>query len=201
MPGHGNSSPADQPTRQQLDELDELMERMLALPVDHPNEEGGRIDVRPGVSHLAVTPPASLGPAPAFYVTGMVGAPRKPEVSQPVRDPGEKIPGKHDSNRQSPATMGSNPSSTEAGTVFETSNLSASPLFRSRMAYAGWQAAWYLRPIVWSNRVYDAGTWWLGPPGRWLRGNRGRGLLGLAGLLLLIGALAWVAIDGLGWTW
>ena len=69
------------------------------------------------------------------------------------------------------------------------------------MSYVNWRVSWYLRPVVWCNRAYDAGTSWTGPLGQWLRGAQGRAVIGLMGLLLLIAAFAWVAIDGLGWTW
>jgi hypothetical protein len=38
--------------------------------------------------------------------------------------------------------------------------------------------------LLWSNRVFDRSTRWLGNPGRWLRSARGRTVLGWVGLVL-----------------
>jgi hypothetical protein len=61
--------------------------------------------------------------------------------------------------------------------------------------------AWPLRPLLWLNWAFDYAMSWLGPPGRWLCGSGGRALLGWGGLLLIAAALAWIALDGMGWTW
>jgi len=58
-----------------------------------------------------------------------------------------------------------------------------------------------LRPFLWVNVGFDRGTAWLGPVGHWLRAPGGRTLLGWTGLLLLAAALAWLALDGMAWTW
>jgi hypothetical protein len=58
--------------------------------------------------------------------------------------------------------------------------------------------AWWIRPLVWSNQVFDHITTWLGEPGEWLRGGSGRAVLGWTGLLLLAGALTWAVLVGLG---
>jgi hypothetical protein len=63
------------------------------------------------------------------------------------------------------------------------------------------RVGWPLRPLLWLNLAFDWSTTWLGPPGRWLRGPGGRAVLGWGGLLLLAAALAWVALDGMAWTW
>jgi hypothetical protein len=65
---------------------------------------------------------------------------------------------------------------------------------------AALQPGW-LRPLLWTNRAFDAGTIWLGPLGRWLRSPGGRAVLGWAGLGLLAGALGWLLVHELGWTW
>jgi hypothetical protein len=60
---------------------------------------------------------------------------------------------------------------------------------------------WPFRPLVWLNQAFDWSTAWLGPLGRWLRGPSGQALLGWSGLLMLAAALAWLALDTLGWSW
>jgi hypothetical protein len=58
-----------------------------------------------------------------------------------------------------------------------------------------------LLPLAWLNSLFDAAVLVFGPPGRWLRSPIGRSLLGYSGLLMLLGGLAWGALDFFGWTW
>jgi hypothetical protein len=59
----------------------------------------------------------------------------------------------------------------------------------------------WIQPLVWTNRAFDAGTRWLGPLGGCIRSPGGRAILGWAGLGLLAGALGWLGVHELGWTW
>ena len=58
----------------------------------------------------------------------------------------------------------------------------------------------WLLPLVWVNQVFDVGSYLLGPSGRWWRRPAGRTLLGWLGLVLLLGAVAWVAVEAKGLT-
>jgi hypothetical protein len=58
-----------------------------------------------------------------------------------------------------------------------------------------------LLPLVGVNRLFDGFVLFFGPFGRALRSPAGRNLLGYSGLLMLLGGLAWGALDYFGWTW
>ena len=154
----------DHPTKHQLDELDALMERMLALPVNQPED--------------------------------LVSMPRLPArpvktVSLPMVQPTFAVSETLEPKQVSKAT----PAPVLASAI--------KPV-RSQLqerAFAPRAVSFWLQPAVWCNRVYDAGTAMLGPPGRWLRGRKGRTMLGLTGLALITAALAWAAVDTWGWTW
>jgi hypothetical protein len=158
-------------TRQQLDELDALLRRMLAVPVNQLPEElltqaASAVAVPPTQAAASeppkkkIEPPAPARPAP-IPAHGKDGGPVGPTVTvaaPPITQPPE------------PAAI-----QEENG--------------------SGWFA-----PLIWSNQLFDATVAWLGPPGRWLRSDWGRFLLGWSGILLVIGALAWGLIDWVGWT-
>src|SRR5262245_63462643 len=88
------SRPADAPnaTRQMLDELDALMERMLTLPVNEPEEERTK-EKRPERPAMAATltmvetppPPPSAPPAPETKI--LVGRVTTPSYTAP-EEPG-----------------------------------------------------------------------------------------------------------------
>lgn len=170
------------PTRQQLDELDSLLQRMLALPVNQLEDDFGSSDPGPAVPLPApVAPPVVAGPtSPSASVS------RPPNPSPPP--PGEK--------RTEPADRPSQPApATEE----------ARPDIRRghghRLAPAGrLPAGRWVRPLVWGNRVFDRWAARLGRPGHWLRQPRGRTLLGWTGLLFLAAALTLVLLDWIGWA-
>ncbi len=264
--------PAGNPTRQLLDELDALMERMLELPVNQlgedlrkPAPETPRVvsaeeeeefrppadDPAPPVvglrqeparaplpSPAPAAPPREVPPAPTLRLTpttppaeeppGMSAAswervlPIRPWVDEPGErseepaEPGFVMPG--------PLPWGEEPRA--AGPVDLERIIPASPEVLEAIsprpepppaAPNPWPrvGAWagtasppaadpgpgWLRPVLAVNRAFDAGTAWLGAPGRWLRGPRGRALVGWTGLGLLAGAVVWVVLAEFGWTW
>jgi hypothetical protein len=182
------SSGLPSPTRQQLDELDALLQRMLALPVAPSAEADQPVDPPPatetsppvlisspageefGVRTLALihlrsagpeTPPQAIVPSPSRDETALVPTVPAPAPEQPVAE--EPVP------------------------------VSPAPERRP--------LPWGLRPVVWVNRGFDFCAGCLGAPGRWLRRPWGRTLLGLVGLLLLAGAVGWIVLDWMGWPW
>jgi hypothetical protein len=201
MPSSGQPphSTIDHPTRQQLDELDALMQRMLALPVD-PTEDPSDLHQQPQ-------------PRDSVVLSTSASSDCRPVAAKTESDP-----------LSSPPILGS--PSLSLATVessVESSRLSAAPAVN---VFAGLETArtltetiarpsvppaqdapllpmaWPLRPLLWLNLAFDYATGWLGPLGRWLRGPVGRGVLGWGGLLLLVAALAWIALlEGMGWTW
>lgn len=184
------------PTRQQLDDLQALMERMLALPVNQLEDDSG-----PVVAPLLEPGPVTLGP------DGTTLAPNEPTAwseGQPA------LPGLHEP-RADVATAGYRlsvvtPTGAEQAARGELGRQPPVPwkrtdgnAARDQWAREGWTAS-LLGPIIWCNRVYDRTLVRLGGPGRWLRGSAGRTLVGWLGLLCLAGALTLAILDALGWT-
>jgi hypothetical protein len=191
-----------QPTRQLLDELDSLMQRMLALPVERVGGEPGEA---PGPATAAATDeeerpvyrPPSLNemPAAANY--------RETEweedaPSDRLADRPQSLPSEQD------ASLPASPEVLAALHLPARQETSRRPIIPTTQPAADvpepLPAAW-LRALVRTNQVFDYGTTWLGGPGQWLRSDRGRALLGWVGLGLLAGAVAWLTLTGLGWTW
>jgi hypothetical protein len=55
------------------------------------------------------------------------------------------------------------------------------------------------QPLVWVNQFFDHGTDFLGPLGQGMRSEKGRTFLGLVGLVCLSLAGAWFLKDQMGW--
>jgi hypothetical protein len=242
-----------QPTRQLLDELDLLMQRMLALPVNQLEEE-----LRAATAVPPVPPPPLPKEGPIYRRLAVEDLPETPENAPAGRDQDTgKLPSTLHGRRDFPpgptllllsptspaaADLAREPDAEKeerarAGTVIREErpprsqeeeweqNLPAGPELmaaisqrsRAEQERAGLPGsrmgdrpnaslpepvvAPWLRPLVWSNQLFDQWTTKLGRPGHWLRGDGGRALLGWAGLGLLTGALAWLLAGGFGWTW
>jgi hypothetical protein len=247
-PPASGTEPASHPTRQLLDELDALMQRMLALPMNQLEEElrtmaedtsapptGDRLaGSEEEASHPA--PPADSGEAPRSWPAsadvpgaaradeaGEVAPPHAPLIAfQPLPATDQATPPTFPQESEPPqekpdsdwerllpagpevlAALGRPPvadqqSNTPEGVIAAeapSSSLDAQPGNLHQRHWSLW-----LRPVLWSNWVFDGVTRWLGPPGRWLRSPAGRALLGWVGLGLLAGAAAWLVAFGFGWT-
>ena len=213
------SSPL-QSTRQMLDELDALMERMLALPVGD-NEELAPLprDVRPSATvtasltmqddladdrwRAAEEPPSS---ATSLHEEEQVSA-----VEGDVCRVGEESPSTLTTHHPSPATPSSEsvaPSTKARESLAEAFEEQLPPplAINRPVQYVTTPArprvprgSPLLAPLVWANQSFDRCTSWLGPLGRGLRSNRGRTLLGIVGLVCLGAAGAgpfWIAWVG-----
>lgn len=208
------SKPAPDPlgnnTRQMLDELDTLMEKMLALPVNHL-EDGSPIyptaaaSAPVAVQEPVTTPPPYSGPtrpAPApnrssaQVLVGQLSvlhSPASAQASPDLESRGRKLA----------------PSSTQAGETWTGSpeddvlpplvQLPA-PMMESKLPAAA-RSAFRFHPLLWINQGFDLLTQRLGLVGSWLRSSRGRMMLGFLGLTLLALAAAWWLKDSMGWTW
>ena len=88
MPTPSRPISPDQPTRQQLDELDALMERMLALPVNQSGEFAGGQDGGTRVANAAAPLTGNARPESTFYVATTARTPAK--MNTP-REPGGVI--------------------------------------------------------------------------------------------------------------
>jgi hypothetical protein len=179
-------TPAPQPTRQQLDDLDALLQRMLALPVNPTDDmaaalaaphddqltppDGNMIVSDPGPPPAPPSAPRSIWlppsppkPIPLPLLNPVPAAERRPPVLPPPDRPMSPLAALAASRPPSPPLL--------------------------------------LRPVLWLNRQFDSLALGFGAPGRWLRRPAGRTLLGLIGLALLAAAAALVLIDRIGWTW
>ncbi len=176
---------APQPTRQQLDDLDALLQRMLALPVD-PSDEPAPPEPppepEPAYQDTLAAPPGNMivaDPLPVAMPSRPVLRPAPP-VPLPVLNP---LP---PAERRSP--------------VLPPPDQPRSPL-QALIASRPPQPPLVLRPILWLNRRFDGLAFGLGTPGRWLRRPVGRTALGILGLLLLAAAVVLALRDRIDWTW
>jgi hypothetical protein len=164
----------DQPSREQLDELDALMQRMLALPVD-PVDNSPKPPITTAGSQenppLEITKDKEIGsPAVSVSPASLEHSARSVTLAPVAARPVLPAPGK--------------------------GGACSSPYVPStKVRNAGW-----LWPLVWINQGFDCCTVLLGPLGGWLRGPTGRSLLAWLGFLGLTVALAWLAWETVDWT-
>jgi hypothetical protein len=160
------------PIRQQLDELDALLQRMLNLPVSPPEPES----VPPPTSSPRVSVIEELPPLPP-----PLPPPRAIPTPPPIyRDP---VTVETPPNLPLPRTMPSRSPLPENGPP---------PKLRSRPL---WMA-----PFLWIDDCFENATNPFGFLGRWLRQPIGRAFLGWVGVLCLAAAVALVLLDWFGWT-
>src|SRR5438874_8706130 len=102
-PGSPQPLTPEHPTRQQLDELDALLQRMLALPVNPAEGEQarpvepappppGNEPQPPPVAERAVPPPKGAAAEPATVLRGPTMAPAKPATASPAKPAAELLP-------------------------------------------------------------------------------------------------------------
>lgn len=198
-------------TRQQLDELDTLLQRMLSLPLNPA--DGGTPTPSPATSWRVDPPAPAAAPAPHIAAPPLPPDPpvaRAPVVAEPIRPP-RPVP--TPPPRPPVVTAGAfNPAplprlSAPPVAVPEPHYELASPFeamtpvrpepadTREEESSPVPVALW---PLVALNWTVDLLLGLFGPPGRFLRSGFGKYLLGLAGLALLIYTAAHVA-DEKGW--
>ena len=189
-----------QSTKQMLDELDALMEKMLSLPVNETDdgsasapevkspslpptlsatltllEPPAKAPVRdlplPEPEHPAVNPP---------HLEMPVAPP--PPLPPPVREPAP-LPEPMTNDVTPPSVM------PKLEPLLEEIPEPDVPL----------TTEWGYLPLLWMNQAFDGLTIALGA-GEWLRSQAGRMLLGVSGVALLAFAVAWLVRDWLGWN-
>lgn len=199
-PPQGKEPTSLQSTRQMLDELDELMERMLSLPVQDVEAAAAapreivRLPTMSATLTVLERPAADEEPSAAPRESG--GSARQlprevpnysTELDSPAADlapepiPEEAIP----------------PGVQELPLPEAPAAPSIEPMKVKRRSLAGL----LLQLLLWTNQGFDRATLLLGGPGQWLRGSRGRSFLGRVGLVLLLLAIGWLLKDWLGWAW
>jgi len=209
IPAQPQAGGLTHPTRQQLDELESLIQRMLALPV----EPAGEPLAAAGDRASTALPPAAAEPSrseTAVWQTTNEATDTRPTAADPPPGGGEDnhatMMWSEAADRTADAVQAADGRSitSEAAAslsdVFSAIRLeaSAAPMPESR---GPGLAAAMSSPLVWMNAAFDGCTAWLGPAGGWLRSGRGRAVLGWTGLAFLSAALTWGVLEWTGWTW
>ena len=197
-------------TRQLLDELDALMDRMLALPIEDGTDAsaGGAAAVGAATPAMGATltlieppggaesPADELGPADADDAgQGERASSEEPASFQeptpfetPTEFPSFDVPSY--STMLTPDRDDPPPTPSVVEVIAPTPQPLAPLPRRLRPTRSlGYQF------LLWFNRSYDRGTYLLGPRGQGLRGAKFRLGLGLMGSILLAAALGWLAWD------
>jgi hypothetical protein len=167
-----------QSTKQMLDELDVLMEQMLALPVNDP-EETPAFPKEVVKSH-ALTASLTMLEAPAPF---------------PESKPHPALNAPHLALPAAPTPLSN--AVVPASLVGRMEPL----LAEVPEMDAGATTLWIYQPLVWMNQAFDASTLLLGGVGAGLRTPALRMLMGLAGLAMLLVSAGWFLKDWLGWQW
>ncbi len=200
-------------TRQQLDELDALLQRMLDLPM---NSEP--VHAEPAVAKTYAPLPPLLPQESPLPRQGMTAEPVQhawrmtPPLDQPRPAPVDAVA---DAQFASEAPY---PYSMVYGEhlVAETlppfaEPVSSPPPEAAPYASPAWAVAaastqeptqsFLLTPFIVINGVFDALTYLLGPLGAWLRQGSGRTALGWLGIVMILGAIGWALTDWAGSDW
>ena len=209
------------PTRQQLDEIDALLRRMLSLPAlpGEPAEPAPPAAPAPSVTYPApsvreVPPPGEPLPGEPVVREWRVEWPQAPAPAPtpaPAPPPSVVAWG-------SPAPVGLAPVAyapvpvaappTYALPASADPHPYAAPVPAAAPYVPGQPPPSTAQPpislpvqlLVLLNGTFNVLTYLLGPPGTWLRGP-GRNALGWGGLLMLLAAAVWAAGEWAGYEW
>jgi hypothetical protein len=221
----------NQQTKQQLEELDTLLQRMLALPVNgHDPAPSTPTYAAPGPEAFVPSPPTL--PAPTRSVPGndqIVQAWRvqtpatESEIvtfngqHPPLATPVEPAP-PEPRFFAAPTSGSSAPAPFPYSMVFGPQTAAAAPAMpvnntapRTGIPAPQWEAPtpstelgplpFALWPLFVLNKLFDLLTLPLGPLGSWLRQPGGRNALGWLGMLMILGAIGWGVADWYGLDW
>lgn len=188
-------------TRQLLDELDALMDQMLALPINDQYDNETSSSPAPATVSATLTlldPTASAAPeaSPAPHEIQ-----RQPAAEVNFDDRSrEKAAGNYETSLE-PSAPNAEPIAVPVlSDVAAPVKVELAPL-PAPVASASWRPDHIsYQFMLWINQRYDGGTRWLGQPGKLLRSRAGKALLGFVGLGLLGLAAIWLAKDWLGWN-
>jgi len=199
-----------QTTKQMLDELDVLMEKMLSLPVNDP-DDAPRFPqdvIKPpswtptlSATLTLLEPPApgplTAPPTASSYQSKPEPSSPHPAVNPPHFAPGPALPepppfGHVPVPQPAPLTNQVVPSSVlrDLQPLLQEIPEPSTPV----------TTLWIYLPLLWINQAFDGSTTILGPAGALLRSQVFRALLGLSGVALMVLAIAWFLKDWLGWN-
>jgi hypothetical protein len=208
MPNKMPDDAALQTTKQMLDELDALMEKMLTLPVNDLDE--------------APAFPPPIVKEPALSATLTLLEPSEPASKKPAHKPSQQSP--EAEGLSAPLPFNPPHFSIESVPADESESLreetpepepltnevmpasvlpKLEPLMKEIVepSASSLGTQWLYAPLVWVNLGFDGVTLAFGGAGTWMRSDGGRMLLGLLGLALSAAAVVWFLKDWLGWNW
>jgi hypothetical protein len=204
---------ASLPTRQQLDEIDNLLKRMLALPpLDGEVTENPPASLSfPAPTIREVPPPQPPAPGDPVVHSWRVEWPQQPPAAAhpapptppPVTAWGSPVPAR---NELPPWTVNSPPPpfAVPVPPAGPPPAPTASPVFATPVptppAAAPGSDSLLVQFLLLLNGTFNALTYLLGPVGTWLRGP-GRNTIGWAGIAMLLTAAAWALGDWYGYEW
>jgi hypothetical protein len=186
-----------QTTKQMLDELDALMEKMLSLPVNDPDDAAPFPEavVKPSLLPPTLSATLTLLQAPAPVQAEQTPTPH-PAVNPPHFAPTMRL--------EAPPTVQERVPQLEPLTneVMPPSMLDQlTPLLREIPVPSSASAMrWEYLPLMWINQEFDRATTLLGGSGAGLRSQAGRTLLGVSGVALMLVAVTWFLRDWFGWN-
>jgi hypothetical protein len=204
---------ANLPTRQQLDEIDTLLRRMLTLP-----------PLAGEPAPTPATPPASMPPSqvypppivrenspPASPVVGDPNVqawraewPPAPQPQAPASPPSVVAWGSPAPPADVPPwAMPSGPASAPPFAIPVSSGpviQAVSPTSYQSTSGTQQSQSLFILSLVLLNGLFNLLTYLLGPIGTWIRGP-GRGMVGWAGILMLVAAAVWALGNWYGYDW
>ena len=208
-------TPVQLPTRQQLDEIDALLRRMLALP-----PLAGEASAQPAPAPPTPTPAASTYATPTIREVPPARPPAAGEPvvqewrvgwQQPAAAPlpsvltwGAPVPlatlaeAPYDS--QPPAYPILSPPATHSPPATIAVPLGPPLSVPAQASPTAPSISPILWPLVALNVTFNIATYLLGPLGTWLRGS-GRTLMGWLGIGMILAAGTWAAGEKFGYDW
>lgn len=208
-----NGTANGRPTRQQLDELDALLQKMLELPVNRLAEDEYRPDAAPAGPPRPDAPPAdeagqwvplsqawepssaTWGPLAERFRRALPGGDGPPENAPPPAADASLPASTSGSGSSLPETL-----SYRFATFPPTAPAPAARPSEPAAAAAAPRSVpgAFLAAVTWCFDLCLSPT---GGLGAWLKSPAGRALLAALGFLMLAAAGAVCVADALGWTW
>jgi hypothetical protein len=200
-------------TRKMLDELDALMERMMALPVnslDNPPPEasfsGPTVSATMTLLDSSSLEPANID-APKLQASNKDAATGDSTREQDLESALFQMLPEGEFRKPPLADALDSPDCAPELGLLPDELMPASLLaMSSPPVEARPMPEWSfgticLQPLYLVNRSFDRFTMLFDPLGKWFRHSVGRNVLGITGLVFIGLAIAWLIKDWLGWGW
>jgi len=217
MSSKGQETATLNSTKQLLDELDALMEKMLALPVSSADDAAPLPEELARLPRVTATLTVLESAAPDLEqsqtdTAGLSALASSPRVDEPAKtgpphvefDPKRASPSHKEESLASPARSPSYMTNVEAAVPEEAIppsllNVQVPEIEVLPVRPRPW-ASVAIQPLLLVNGIFDLLTFFLGPLGRWLRTGPGRSFLAFAGVVLAVLGIGWLIRDWMSWT-